>query len=110
MPIDFLAWFRKSPSTEPESELVLQLRGMGARLQLVDGQPVMVGIEHTADDRMLARLAEAPTLQTVSIEWSYDVTDESLRKLSGLPQLSQLKLPASAIDGSGFDAFEGHPF
>lgn len=109
LPFDFLAWFRKTPAPEPESEFVRQLRGMGARLQLDDGNPVSVVIEHTADDDTLARLAEVPTLESVSIEWSFGVTDQGLRKLSGLPKLSELRLPASTIDGSGFDAFEGHP-
>ena len=108
VPFDFLAWFRKPPSAEPESELVRQLRSMGARLQLVDGQPMMVGVEHIADDHTLASLAKAPTLQSVSIEWSYGVTDAGLRYLSRLPHLSELKLPAAAVDGSGFDAFDGH--
>ena len=109
MPLRFFSRSNDDKPEDSESPLFKQLKDAGATVQVYKGMPTSVEITGTADDDVLNALSQADTLEQISLEWCYAITDEGLRKLASLKNLTTLRIAGAEISGAGLDAFADHP-
>jgi hypothetical protein len=69
------------------------------------GYPVCVQFHNFADDRLMARVADLPRLEYLSL-FNSPVTDTGLARLCGLTRLKTLHLHETAVQGSGLKSLE----
>ena len=108
MPLRFFSRSNDDKPEDPGSPLVKQLKDAGATVQVFEGMPTSVAITDTADDELLESLSQVDTIEKLSLDWCYSITDEGIRKLASLENLTSLRIAGAEVTGAGFDAFSDH--
>lgn len=104
-----MRFFSRPGAEQPtEPEIVQRLRDAGAKVQPASGLPTAIEIDHSATDEQLEQLAQLDTLEELTLNWCYGISDAGVSHLARLPRLVELQLNGAQIDGSGLAAFAGH--
>ena len=105
-----MRFFSRPDAEQPtEPDIVRQLRDAGARVQPATGLPTSIEIDHSATDEVLEQLAQVETIEELTLNWCYGITDAGVSHLARLPRLAELQLNGAPLDGSSLAAFANHP-